>query len=126
MLYRATLAVLGENPPRELHLFYTDDAGIRAVNHRQRGIDKTTDVLSFPIGTTDITTGRVFLGDIVISLPRAVEQSREYGHGYDRELCYLAVHGTLHLLGYDHKDAMDQRAMREAEERVMDKLGLGR
>ena len=110
----------------ELHLFYTDDAGIRAVNLEHRGIDKATDVLSFPMRTVDITTGRLFLGDVIISLPRAVEQSKEYGHGYDRELCYLAVHGALHLLGHDHKDEADKRVMRQAEERVMDKLGLGR
>ena len=133
MLYRAVLTALktrvgraapGAPPSYEVHVFYTDDAGIRAVNLEQRGIDKPTDVLSFPMETVDIATGRLFLGDIILSLPRAVEQSQEYGHGYERELCYLAVHGALHLLGHDHKDDMDKRAMREAEERVMDKLGL--
>jgi rRNA maturation RNase YbeY len=138
MLYRAVLGALIDKPPAsadaapfprgglEVHVFYTDDAGIRAVNFEQRGIDKATDVLSFPMGTTDIATGRLFLGDVIVSLPRAVEQSKEYGHGYDRELCYLAVHGALHLLGHDHKDDQDRRVMREAEERVMGKLGLGR
>ena len=127
-LYAAVLAAMGEgeNHPAEVHLFYTDDAGIRAVNKEQRGVDKPTDVLSFPMGTVDFATGRMFLGDVIVSLPTAQRQARAYGHGYQRELCYLAVHGTLHLLGYDHDAEEDRLIMREAEERVLESLGLGR
>jgi len=66
------------------------------------------------------------LGDIVISLERAAEQAQEYGHGLEREVLYLAVHGLLHLIGYDHQTEEDKSAMRAREEEVLAKLGLGR
>ena len=108
-----------------------DDDGIRAINYAQRNIDSATDVLSFPQldwhdGQGDIDeldfdpeTGRVPLGDIVISTTRAHAQAREFGHSFARECCFLTVHSMLHLLGYDHMDEGPQKAqMRGREEAI--------
>lgn len=116
---------------------------VRALNLRMRGIDRETDVLSFPTarfrpGTTardnlkrlkreyDPHLNCIYLGDCVISLPRASAQAREYGHSLLRELGYLAAHSALHLMGYDHEDPDDRRKMREIEERVMLSVSLPR
>ena len=115
-----------------------DDEGIRAVNRDIRQIDRATDVLSFPMFEqspgekpraewADPDTGKVFLGDMVISLERANEQAEEYGHSLERELCYLTVHSVLHLLGYDHLDEGPmKRQMREREEKILTEMGLDR
>lgn len=121
----------------EISLSVTDDEGIRALNREQRGIDKATDVLSFPMLETedgvlivedaDITEGRIFLGDIVISLPRAEAQAVAYGHSLDRELGFLTVHSLLHLLGYDHeKGAREESEMFQKQEAVLEAIGLTR
>lgn len=117
----------------------TDDAGIHEINLSQRGVDSPTDVLSFP--ANELTAGKfsekdcecypgtkaVFLGDMVISAPRCGEQGLEYGHGYEREVSYLAVHSTLHLLGYDHMDeGEEKKQMRSREDAIMEKLGITR
>ena len=104
----------------------------RLINAEHRGLDRTTDTLSFPFlaltpgekpspdaSNTDPDTGRILLGDIVISLPRAKAQAEEYGHSVDREVCFLAVHSTLHLLGYDHMEDAAQKQMRSREESVL-------
>lgn len=117
----------------------TDDKRMQSINFDQRGVDSTTDVLSFPANELkagefsdmdcehDPDTGTVFLGDMVISVPRCQEQGKEFGHGYQREVSYLVVHSTLHLLGYDHMDDGDEKKlMRSREEAIMDKLGLKR
>ncbi|GAE88069.1 metal-dependent hydrolase [Acetivibrio straminisolvens JCM 21531] len=100
--------------PYEISIILTDNEKIREVNSEQRNIDKPTDVLSFPIvdmyegvikssqGDFDMDEGRIILGDILISLEKAKEQSVEYGHSFERELIFLLVHGVFHLLGYDH------------------------
>jgi probable rRNA maturation factor len=85
----------------EVHLVLTGDQTLRELNQRFRDIDRATDVLSFPDGD-ELPTGRRFLGEIVISLDSARQQAETLGHGEIRELCELALHGTLHLLGYDH------------------------
>ncbi len=120
-----------------------DDETIREINRAQRGVDRPTDVLSFPTvcyppGRTagsclqrvrreyDPSTGACFLGDLVISLPRAVEQAREYGHSLERELGYLTAHGVGHLMGYDHEREGDARVMRALEEQALSMLALGR
>ena len=124
----------------EVDVLFTDDAGIRAINLEQRGIDAPTDVLSFPMFQltpgvppapeeveADPGTGLVPLGDMVISLERARAQGEEYGHGPRRETAYLAVHSVLHLLGYDHLDEGPMKAqMRAREEAILARLGLGR
>jgi probable rRNA maturation factor len=119
------LAAEGIGGPVEIALIVTDDAEIRRINQETRGIDRPTDVLSFPLeggaGAGFVTPpGQPRqLGDIVISLPRAVEQAAEYGHSLRREVSYLAVHGTLHLLGFDHESESERAAMREREEAAL-------
>lgn len=119
-----------------------DEEEMRALNRAMRGIDRATDVLSFPAfsfrrGTArdgrerlsrqrDPETGLAHLGDIAISLPRALSQGEEYGHGPTRELAFLLAHAMLHLMGYDHEREEDRRRMRALEERVMDAVGTGR
>ena len=140
-LETAVLAALdaeGVDVPCEIDVLVTDNAGIRQVNRDMRSVDAPTDVLSFPMfdlkpgdkpsaADADPDSGLVPLGDMCISLERASAQGEEFGHGLKRELCYLAVHSVLHLLGYDHLDEGPMKAqMREREERIMGKLGLAR
>lgn len=106
----------------EVALLVTDDAGIHRMNREFRGIDRATDVLSFPAGEED----GGFLGDIAISLERARAQAAEYGHSLARELSFLAVHGTLHLLGYDHIEEGERAEMFGIQEKILDKMGMKR
>jgi len=116
----------------EVGVRFVDDGEIRRLNKKHRNIDRATDVLSFPLGENgqyDVNpgTGALLLGDIVISLPRAVKQAGIYGHTLQRELAYLTVHSMLHLLGYDHEGGgLEMVRMREKEERVLVQLGLPR
>lgn len=126
----------------EVNVLITDDAGIHEINLEQRGVDRPTDVLSFPMFDftpgafptpealeTDPETGLLPLGDMVISYQRCLAQAQEYGHSPERELGYLCVHSVLHLLGYDHMDGEDgpmKRQMREREETIMQALHLER
>ena len=124
----------GVTQPCEVNILLTDDEGIHEINLAMRGVDRPTDVLSFPMfdlaegehpDECDPETGRVPLGDMCISLECARAQAREYGHSFEREICYLAVHSTLHLLGYDHMDEGERkRRMRGREEAVMSVLKL--
>ena len=135
---RAALDAEGVDIPCEVDVLVTDDGGIRRVNAEMRGVDAPTDVLSFPMfelspgdkpsaEDADPATGLVPLGDMCISLERAQAQGSEYGHGPERELCYLAVHSVLHLLGYDHLDEGPEKArMRAREEGILGKLGITR
>ena len=130
----------GVDVPCEVNVLVTDDNGIHAINLASRQIDRPTDVLSFPMHEfepgqlpEDWTPymepefGRVVLGDMVISLDRAIEQAAEYGHGIKREIGYLTVHSILHLLGYDHLDEGPmKRQMRRQEETIMAQLLLTR
>jgi len=130
----------GVNVDVEINVMVTDNQGIQAINAASRGIDKPTDVLSFPMFSMapgelpedwseyiDPDTGRVPLGDMCISLERALEQAEEYGHGIKREIGYLTVHSVLHLLGYDHLDEGPmKRQMRRQEETIMAQLLLTR
>ena len=130
----AVLKAEGVTAKCEINVLVTDDAGIREINRTSRNIDSATDVLSFPMfdlaegehpDECDPETGRVPLGDMCISVERARAQAREYGHSFEREICYLAVHSTLHLLGYDHMDEGERkRRMRGREEAVMSVLKL--
>jgi probable rRNA maturation factor len=113
-------------------LVLTDDAGIARLNRQYRGIDTPTDVLSFPqLDSPDRSLERpagmpLMLGDIVISLPQAESQAREYGHSRERELAFLLVHGLLHLLGFDHEVPDQAAAMETEQEIILLSLGLSR
>lgn len=116
----------------EISVTFVDDARIQALNKQHRNIDKATDVLSFPLGENGVydinpETGAKMLGDIVISMERAVAQAEEYGHPLQREVAFLTVHSMLHLLGYDHVNGgLEAVHMREKEEAVLTQLGLKR
>ncbi|HIY25874.1 MAG TPA: rRNA maturation RNase YbeY [Candidatus Acutalibacter pullistercoris] len=114
----------------EISVSFVDNEQIREMNAQYRGKDAETDVLSFPMGENgnyDVNheTGAKILGDIVISMPKAVEQAKTYGHSLEREVGFLTAHSMLHLLGYDHEEGGLARVrMREKEEYVMRQLGL--
>lgn len=128
----------------QISLLFVDNEEIREINNETRNIDRATDVLSFPM--LDFEDKKVFnemylnydfdetfkdgdeliLGDMVLSLERALEQSEEYGHSYEREVSYLAVHSILHLLGYDHMEEDDKKRMRKREEEILNKLQIRR
>ena len=120
----------------EVNVLLTDNAGIHQINLDMRGIDNPTDVLSFPLEEEreDEAEPAVIggpsarmLGDIVISVEKAVEQATEYGHSVERELAFLAIHGLLHLLGHDHeKGETAKQAMRAEEKRILAALGISR
>ena len=134
----AALDAEGVELPCEIDVLLTDDEGIQEINEQMRGIDLPTDVLSFPMFTLapgehptkedcDPGSGTVPLGDMCISVERARSQAQEFGHSFEREINYLAVHSVLHLLGYDHLDEGPMKAqMREHEEAIMKTLDLER
>jgi probable rRNA maturation factor len=125
MLERAALAVLAhQSVDGDLTIMLTDDAQLRELNREYLGIDAPTDVLSFPASETDPETARRYLGDILISVQRADEQARAAGHALEAEIQLLAVHGTLHLLGYDHAEADEKARMWKAQAEVLERLGL--
>lgn len=135
---RTALEAEGVTVPCEVDVLLTDDEGIHAVNLEMRGVDRPTDVLSFPSfdlrpgevpgeEDADPATGLVPLGDMCLSMERVKAQAAEYGHSSRRELAYLVTHSVLHLLGYDHLDEGEEKAlMRAHEDVIMDKLGLKR
>lgn len=108
----------------EISLSFVGNKEIRQLNKDFRGIDKVTDVLSFPFQEENFYPG--LLGDIVISVDKAKEQAKEYGHSEEREILYLLVHSMLHLLGYDHMEKDEKKAMREKEEEILTSLGVSR
>ncbi len=132
------------NIPYEISLLFVDNDEIRDINRDNRGIDKATDVLSFPM--LEYEDSKVFkdmylnfqfnevyldgeelvLGDIVLSLEKALEQSVEYNHSFVREASYLVVHSVLHLLGYDHMEEDEKKIMRTREEEILNKLKIHR
>ncbi len=128
----ATLKDNEFNEPAEVSITLVSDKKIREINREFRDIDKATDVLSFPLGEDGIydenpENGNLMLGDIVLSLERAQSQSLEFGHSFEREAAYLTVHSMLHLLGYDHVNSDEEKAvMRKKEEQVMELLDLRR
>ncbi len=128
----ATLEQEGISVPCEINVLVTDDKGIRAINAASRNMDKATDVLSFPMFNLeagnppedwseylDIETGLCPLGDMCISLERAKEQAKAFGHSLRREIGYLTIHSVLHLLGYDHMDEGTQKAQMRAREEAI-------
>ena len=111
----------------EISVKFVNDEEIKELNAMYRGKDKATDVLSFPMYSKDEIDklkGFAVLGDIVISIDRAKAQAAEYGHGLEREIAFLAVHSTLHLLGYDHDDDMAEGEMFTKQEEILQKVGM--
>lgn len=122
-----TLVTVSEPPDTVVSVLLTDDAAIAKLNQEYRGVDRATDVLSFAQREgEDAQSDDPILGDVVISVERAQQQAAEYGHSVAREMGFLAVHGTLHLLGWDHEEADEERAMMQKTEEVLAVLGLSR
>lgn len=109
----------------EVSVSFVGDDEIRDLNREYRGVDKSTDVLSFPMDDEFIIDNRI-LGDVIINTRRVMEQAEELGHSNERELSYLTVHSILHLLGYDHMEDKDKKEMREREKLAMKELSIYR
>ena len=119
-----TLAFEGYTKSGEVSVTLTDNEGIHLLNKQYRGIDRPTDVLSFPL-FDEVDADYVMLGDIVLSMERAKQQAEEYGHSFEREAAFLCVHSVLHLLGYDHETGPeDEREMIEKQKEIMKRLKL--
>lgn len=128
----------------EVSLVFVDNNEIKEINNDTRKINKETDVLSFPMleyedkkvfkevyknykfSASDFDGDELVLGDIVLSLEKALEQSIEFNHSYERESSYLVVHSVLHLLGYDHMEDAEKQIMRKREEEILAKLNISR
>lgn len=128
----------------EISLLFLDNEEIKEINNDTRGINRETDVLSFPMleyedkkvfkeiykdykfSPADFDGEELVLGDIVLSLEKALEQSEEFNHSYEREASYLVVHSVLHLLGYDHMEEEEKNVMRKREEEILNKLNITR
>ena len=127
-----TLDYEGMENDVEVSVTFTDDEGIRELNNKFRKMDKPTDVLSFPLFDYDGESEEPAfdelannLGDIVISLERAMAQANEFGHSFEREVAFLTAHSMLHLLGYDHETSEEDEAdMRRRQSEIMERLGL--
>ena len=128
----ATLDYEQYGNPCEVSVSFVDNCEIRDLNKKFRGIDKKTDVLSFPLfdyeGESEeppVDEMLGMLGDIVLSLEQADAQAKEYGHSFEREVAFLTVHSMLHLLGYDHETGEEDEAdMRRRQSEIMDLMGL--
>lgn len=106
-------------------IIFIDDEEMHKMNKEYRGIDRTTDVLSFALNDNKhINPVLNSLGDIFISIPKMKEQAKEYGHSEKRELSFLAVHGMLHLLGYDHMEKCDEEVMFGLQKEILEELGI--
>ena len=143
MVINAVLA--SEKCPSDatVNLLLTDDEGIRTYNKEYRGIDKATDVLSFPnldfdrpadfskvmklkADYFDMESGELILGDIILSVDKVKDQAKAYGHGEKREFCFLIAHSMLHLCGYNHMEDEERLVMEQKQEEVLQSLGITR
>jgi probable rRNA maturation factor len=109
----------------ELSIILTDDTRLHELNLNYLGVNAPTDVLSFPASETDPETGAPYIGDILISIPRAQTQAGAAGHPLEAEVQLLVVHGVLHLLGYDHAEPEEKARMWKAQAEILERLGLG-
>lgn len=121
-------ALDGEGVRGGVCVLITDAEEIQTLNRTYRNIDRVTDVLTFPAweGDAILCPPDGYLGDIAICYERAVSQAKDYGHSLERELAFLAVHGALHLLGYDHMEPADERKMLQKQEEILTTMGLSR
>lgn len=132
-------AMMRDNIPGTLNIRLVSEIEIRDLNRNFRNVDSVTDVLSFPSNILDepiakngitcdmeIEDEMIVLGDIAICVNRAMEQAADFGHSLRRELCFLALHGTLHVMGYDHVTADGEKEMFEIQEEILDSLGITR
>ena len=125
LIERAAQAVLAhESAEGDITVLLADNPRLQELNRDYLGIDAPTDVLSFPASETDPETGAHYLGDILISIPRAEEQAQSGGHPLEAELQLLVVHGVLHLLGYDHAEAGQKTKMWKVQAEILEGLGL--
>lgn len=120
----------------EVSVLIVDDEEIREINSEHRDIDKSTDVLSFPMaefengelisdeGDYDLELGELMLGDIIISAETAKRQAEEYGHSFEREIAFLTAHSCFHLLGYDHMEEEEEKIMIDKQENILVQMGL--
>lgn len=136
---KACFEHLGQENFFAIDIAIVGEEDIRSLNERTRGVDKVTDVLSYPcfdrlklpvkrdeFSDADCYKNRVVLGSIVICRQRAIDQAKEYGHTYEREIGFLACHGFLHILGFDHIVEDDEKVMFANQRAIMDKVGLKR
>ena len=121
----AALAKQAHSLDVELSVILTDDARLHELNLNYLGVDAPTDVLSFPASETDPETGARYIGDILISIPRAQAQAEAAGHSLEAEVQLLVVHGVLHLMGHDHAEAEEKARMWKAQAEILEGLGLG-
>jgi probable rRNA maturation factor len=130
LLERAVLYTLELIDPQKIDaditIVLTDDRQLHELNKDFLDVDSPTDVLSFPASETDPETGTVYLGDILISIPRAAQQAESAGHSLEAEVQLLTVHGTLHLLGFDHTSEEEKDLMWSKQAEVLQRLGLSR
>jgi len=118
----ATLLHSGGAQGTDLTIVITTDAQLQELNRQYLGIDSPTDVLSFPSGEVDPESEALYLGDILISYPRALAQAGAAGHPVQAELQLLVVHGALHLLGFDHAEEVEKARMWKAQEEILKQL----
>ena len=129
---QAVLAAEDFDSPAEVSVLFVDNERIQQLNKLYRNKDKSTDVLSFPLGENGVydinnETGAYLLGDVVISMETALRQAKIYDHSLEREVGFLTVHSMLHLLGYDHETTpLEAARMHEKEEMILEELGLTR
>ncbi len=122
---RFTLDLQPDSADADITIVLTDDQQLHELNRDYLGVDAPTDVLSFPASESDPETGATYLGDILISIPRATQQAQAAGHPLEAEVQLLVVHGVLHLLGHDHAEAEEKARMWAGQEKVLERLGLG-
>lgn len=135
-IFEIALRKTGNISDIEVSLSFVDEDEIRRLNKEKRNIDKVTDVLSFPMteikagekieSFRDDFLGNIYLGDIAICTKRAKEQAKEYGHSFGREICFLALHGLLHIMGYDHMTKKDEKVMMGLAEDILKEVNMGR
>jgi probable rRNA maturation factor len=121
---RFTLELQPDSADADITIVLTDDSQLHELNRDYLGVDAPTDVLSFPSSESDPETGATYLGDILISIPRAAQQALASGHPLEAEVQLLVVHGVLHLLGHDHAEAEEKALMWNEQARVLERLGL--